>query len=302
MDLSVAVGAAQLPNPVGVASGTFGYGSEYEKLVNLQKVGALFTKAVTLEPRPGNDIPRIIETPSGLINSIGLANVGVDRFVKEKIPFLSQLPCAIIPNVAGSSEADYLKVVATLEHIDDIWGYEINLSCPNVQCGGMAIGTDPAQVEHLTAKLRAITPKPVIVKLTPNVTDIAVIAKAAERGGADAVSCINTLVGMVIDIHKKRPVIASGTGGLSGPAIRPVGVAMTYRTSQAIDIPVIGIGGIMTAEDAIQYFLAGASAIQVGTGTFVDPGCIESILAGIIDYCEKENLHSISDFGKIAIT
>jgi dihydroorotate dehydrogenase (NAD+) catalytic subunit len=298
MNLEVRIGKKTLPNPVGVASGTFGYGSEYESLIDLSRLGAIYTKAVTLEPRFGNDIPRIIETPSGIINSIGLANVGIDRFIEEKVPYLQKLPCAIIANVAGSTEDDYRGVVEKLETCEGIWGYEINVSCPNVKCGGMAFGTDPIQIERLTSLLRQKTDKPLIIKLTPNVTDITVTAKAAEAGGADAISCINTLVGMVIDTKNKKPVLAMKTGGLSGPAIRPVGVAMTYRASHAVKIPVIGMGGIMCADDAIQYLLAGASAIQVGTGTFVDPKIPSEVLTGIEKYADQEGLSCIADFGK----
>lgn len=295
MDLSVRIGTEILKNPIGVASGTFGYGSEYESLVNFNAIGAIFTKAVTVNPRPGNNVPRIIETPSGMINSIGLANVGVEKFLSDKIPFLKKLPCDIIPNVAGSTEEEYQRVVEKLESSQDIFGYEINISCPNVKQGALAFGTDPYIVEQLTNKLRLMTKKPLIIKLTPNVTDITEIAKAAENGGADAVSCINTIIGMVIDVDKRKPALAAGTGGLSGPAIRPVGVAMTYKVSRAVSIPVIGIGGIMTANDALQYFLAGASAIQIGTGNFVNPKVSEEVLEGIVDYCKKEKISCIKD-------
>ena len=293
MDLSIKIGNKLLPNPVGVASGTFGYGSEYEELIDISRLGAIYTKAVTLLPRLGNDIPRIIETPSGMLNSIGLANVGVNRFISEKVPYLEKLPCAIIANVAGSTEEEYAEVTERLETCNSLWGYEINVSCPNVKHGGLSFGTDPHQVEKLTATLRAITKKPLIIKLTPNVTDITVIAKAAQNGGADAISCINTLIGMVIDVKKKAPVLPMKTGGLSGPAIRPIGVAMTYRVSRAITIPVIGMGGIMCADDALQYLLAGASAVQIGTGNFVDPRIAATVLDGINAYCERENFHSI---------
>ncbi len=301
MDLSIKIGKKTLPNPVGVASGTFGYGSEYEDLIDISKLGAIYAKAVTASPRPGNDIPRIIETPSGILNSIGLANVGVEKFLSEKIPYLEQLPCAIIANVAGSTEEEYKSVLKRLESCSSLWGYEINVSCPNVKHGGLSFGTDPSQIERLTSELRSLTEKPLIIKLTPNVTDITVIAQAAERGGADAVSCINTLLGMVIDVKKKQAVFPMKTGGLSGPAIRPVGIAMTYKVSKAVSIPVIGIGGIMNTDDALQYLLAGASAIQVGTGNFVDPQIATSILSGINEFCEKENFHSIEEIHQITI-
>lgn len=296
MDLSVVIGTKKLANPIGVASGTFGYGSEYEKLIDFRDIGALYTKAVTLQPRGGNDMPRIVETPSGIINSIGLANVGVTRFLAEKMPYCATLPCAIIVNVAGSLQEEYAAVVDQCEASDSIWGYEINISCPNVKHGGMALGTNPALVEELTRDLRKRTKKPLIIKLTPNVTNIATIAKAAENGGADAVSCINTLVGMVIDVDAKRPVLSMKTGGLSGPAIRPVGVAATYNVSRAVSIPVIGMGGISCANDALEYLLAGASAIQIGTANFVDPSTASNVLSGIIAFCEKEKLSSIKDF------
>jgi dihydroorotate dehydrogenase (NAD+) catalytic subunit len=298
MDLTLSIGNKSLLNPVGVASGTFGYGSEYEQLIDLSILGALFTKAVTLNPRPGNDIPRMVETPSGMLNSIGLANVGVKRFCEEKMPYLATLPCAVIPNVAGSTPEEYVEVIGHLEQCSGIWGYEINISCPNVRHGGMAFGTDPVMVEQLTAKLRICTQRPLIIKLTPNVTDITTIAKAAENGGANAVSCINTLVGMVIDIKRKRPVLPMKTGGLSGPAIRPVGVAMTYNVSRAVTIPVIGIGGIMNAQDALQYLLAGAGAVQIGTGNFVNPAVCNEVLLGIIDYCKQENIASIRELNQ----
>ncbi|KMQ51804.1 Dihydroorotate dehydrogenase, catalytic subunit [Chitinispirillum alkaliphilum] len=296
IDLSVKIGNSTLPNPIGTASGTFGYGSEYEELMDLSCIGAIYTKAVTLKPRPGNDIPRIIETPSGIINSIGLANVGIDKFISQKIPFLKTLPCAIVVNVAGSTEEEYLSVVQQLEEVENIWGYEINVSCPNVKHGGLAFGTDPTQIERLTSALRKKTVRPLIIKLTPNVTDITLVARAAEDGGADAISCINTLVGMVIDTQKKKPVLQMKTGGLSGPAIRPVGVAMTYRVSNAVSIPVIGMGGIMNTDDAIQYLLAGASAIQIGSANFIDPRIPQNILDGVKDYCNREGITSIGEF------
>jgi dihydroorotate dehydrogenase (NAD+) catalytic subunit len=297
MDVSVRIGTGTLQNPVGVASGSFGYGSEYERLIDLSAIGALFTKAVTPEPRPGNDIPRIIETPAGLLNSIGLANAGLEAFLKTKAPYLAGLTCSVIVNVAGAVEKDYCTVVTGIEHgAPDIDGYEINLSCPNVKLGGLAFGTEPRQVESITKALRDLTHKPLIVKLTPNVTDITEIARAAEAGGADAVSCINTVLGMAIDTVHKRPVLPGGTGGLSGPAILPIGLAAVYRVSRAVSIPVIGIGGIHEPDHAIQYLLAGASAVQIGTANFVDPGIHEAVLQEIYRYAERENLGCVRDF------
>jgi dihydroorotate dehydrogenase (NAD+) catalytic subunit len=291
----VKIGSKELTNPVGVASGTFGYGSEYEELINLEIIGALFAKSVTLEPREGNDIPRLVETASGLINSIGLANVGIDRYIAEKLPYFGTLPCPVVANIAGGEEEEYCELVTRLTGREELWGFEVNLSCPNVK-HGLAFGTEPRTVEALTAQLRKLTAMPLIVKLTPNVTDIGVIAKAAEAGGADAVSCINTLVGMVIDIESKRPVLPAGTGGLSGPAIRPVGVAAVYRVARAVSIPVIGIGGITSASDAIQYLLAGASAIQVGTANFANPSTVEEVAAGIDEYARENEIDSVLGF------
>lgn len=285
-----------MSNPVGTASGTFGFGEEYSELIDLSKLGAIYTKALTPSPRDGNAVPRLTETPSGILNSIGLANPGVDKFLADKVPFLDTVQCTVILNVSGSTEEEYIEVIKRTDHLNSLDGYEVNISCPNVKHGGLAFGTDPSQVQTLTAKLRKITKKPLIVKLTPNVTDISVIAKAAEAGGADAVSCINTVRGMVIDTKKKKPVIPAGIAGLSGPAIRPVGVAAVYTVSRAISIPVVGLGGIMSANDAIEYLLAGASSIQVGTGLFVDPQLPIKVLHGIKEYMKQNELKKISDF------
>jgi dihydroorotate dehydrogenase (NAD+) catalytic subunit len=296
IDLSIRIGEGRFANPVGVASGTFGYGREYEGLVDFSDIGAIYTKAVTLEPRPGNAPPRLAETPSGILNSIGLANVGVEKFIADKLPFLRALPCAAVVNVAGSTEDEYKKVTERLESVDGgIWGYEINVSCPNVKHGGLAFGTDPAQIERLTSSLRKLTKRPLIIKLTPNVTDITAVAKAAEAGGADAVSLINTLVGMVIDVKTRKPALGAKTGGLSGPAVRPVGVALTYRVKRAVSIPVIGMGGISNADDALQYILAGASAVQIGTANFVNPGTAGEVLRGIREYCIDNGAPSLKE-------
>jgi len=297
IDLTVKIGSKSLPNPIGVASGTFGYGREYEELIDLSDIGAIFTKAVTIAPRDGNAPPRIVETPSGILNSIGLANVGVDKFISEKLPFLKTVPSAVVVNVAGSTEDEYHQVIEKLESAndDDIWGYEVNVSCPNVKHGGLAFGTNPAQIERLTSALRKLTKRPLIMKLTPNVTDITAIAKAAEAGGADGISLINTLVGMVINVKEKRSALGTITGGLSGPAVRPVGVALTYKASRAVSVPVIGMGGISSTDDALQYLLAGASAVQIGTANFVDPKAPRSILEGIRAYCAEQGLGSVND-------
>lgn len=301
LDMSVRIGELVMPNPVGVASGTFGYGEEYAALLDLSQLGALYTKAVTPEYRAGNPAPRLADTPAGMLNSIGLANPGLDAFITEKLPGLKARRCPVIVNVAGKTEDDYVRVLERLEAEEGIAGYEINVSCPNVAHGGLAFGTEPAQVERLTRRLRDSLAnrvgtsgrRPLIVKLSPNVTDITVIAKAAESGGADALSCINTLVGMVIDTKTKKPVLAMKTGGLSGPAIRPVGVAMVYKASRAVSIPVIGLGGITDADDALQYLLAGAVAVQVGTALFSRPEAPLEILAGIRAFMEREHIKCV---------
>jgi dihydroorotate dehydrogenase (NAD+) catalytic subunit len=311
LDLSVAIGTMRMPNFVGLASGTFGYGDEYGELVDLDTLGALYTKAVTLVPRVGNPPPRLVETPAGMINSIGLANPGLEAFIREKLPRLRLRRCSVVVNVAGSTEDEYTRVIEGIESAagpatasgerpsSGVDGYEINVSCPNVQHGGMAFGTDPFQVERLTRSLRARTARPLIIKLSPNVTDIAEIARAAEAGGANALSCINTLVGMAIDTKRLRPCIAMGTGGLSGPAIRPVGVACVWKVSRAVKIPVIGLGGISCADDALQYLLAGARAIQVGTATFTDPRCALLILSGIAAWMRERGVARVSDIREL---
>lgn len=296
MDLSVKIGNMILPNPVGTASGTFGFGEEYSQLIDLSRLGAIYTKALTPSPRDGNAVPRLTETPSGILNSIGLANPGIDKFLTGKVPFLNSVNCPVFLNVSGSTEDDYIEVIKRTNDLKCIDGFEVNISCPNVKHGGLAFGTDPAQVERLTAKLRKLTFKPLIVKLTPNVTDIALIAKAAESGGADSVSCINTVRGMVIDTTKKKSVIPTGIAGLSGPAIRPIGVAAVYTVSRSVSIPVIGLGGIMSADDAIQYLLAGASAIQIGTGLFVDPQLPLKVIDGIEEYMRNNKIEKIKGF------
>ena len=302
VDMSVRIGDLVMRNPVGVASGTFGYGEEYGSLVDIDCLGALYTKAVTPEPRPGNPAPRLADAPAGMLNSIGLANPGLDVFIADILPGLRARRCAVIVNVAGRTEDDYVRVVERLEAEDGIAGYEINVSCPNVAHGGLAFGTDLAQVERLTRRLAdAVGTRPLIVKLSPNVTDITAIAKAAEAGGAAAVSCINTLVGMVIDTKARKPVLATGTGGLSGPAVRPVGVAMVYKASRAVSIPVIGLGGICDADDALQYLLAGAVAVQVGTALFSRPETPLEVAAGIRAFMEREGVEKVADIQRLLL-
>lgn len=299
-DLRVKIGELVLPNPVGVASGCFGFGKDYGQLIEVNRLGALYTKAVTLEPRAGNDIPRLADTPSGMLNSIGLANPGLEGFVSEKLPEIRQFSCPVIVNIAGKTEDDYALLLEKLEELDGFDGYELNISCPNVKEGGLAFGTNPELVERLVKRLATILEKkrqkrPLIVKLSPNVTDIAAIARAAESGGATAISAINTVLGMVIDTKKRKPVLAMGSGGLSGPAIRPVGVAAVWRISRAVKIPVIGLGGIMNTDDAIQYFMAGATAIQMGTALFSRPEAPLEVIDGIKSFMEENRLNSMEE-------
>lgn len=296
MDLTSRLGDLVLPNPVGVASGTFGYAKEYDHLVDFTRVGAVYTKAVTPEPRVGNPAPRLVETPAGMLNSIGLANVGMRAFVADKMGFLRTIPSRVMVNVAGAVDSDYEEVVEFLDGVEGVDGFEINVSCPNVKHGGMALGTDPKLVAAITKSLRSRTKKPLILKLSPNVTDIGVMAEAAEAEGADAVSCINTLVGMVIDLKTKKPVLPFGTGGLSGPAILPVAVAAVYKVSRRVKIPVVGIGGITRWQDAVQHLLAGASSVQVGCGTFANPRLPQEVHDGILAWAWEEGLQSLGDF------
>ena len=294
-DLSVRIAGRTLPNPVGVASGTFGFGEEYGSLIDLSSLGAVFTKAVTPEPREGNRPPRLAETPAGLINAIGLANPGIQGFLNEKVPVLRNLPCPAIVNVAGETVSDYVAVAEAMDSFEPVWGVELNVSCPNVDQGGIAFGIDPATTADLVGAVRKVLSKPLIVKLSPNVTDIAALGRAAAEAGADALSCINTLTGMKVDVARRKPVIPRGAGGLSGPAIRPVGVAAVWKVSKAVQIPVIGMGGIATAEDALEYLLAGASAVQIGTALFSEPEVPERVLSGIRDYMMREGFETIDD-------
>ncbi len=291
VDLSTNLGRRQFANPVFVASGTFGYGFEVERLADISKLGAIVTKSVTLEPRTGNPPPRIVETTGGMINSIGLANVGVERYISDYLPQLQGGGADFIMNIAGSTSDEYLKVLEKVEAIStDIAGYEINISCPNVSEGGMEFGVSADQTARLTRRLRKRTERLLIMKLSPNVTDITAIGLAAQDNGADAVSAINTLVGMSIDINSQRPDIYRTLGGLSGPAIKPVGIASVYKLARKLSIPIIGIGGITSAEDVIEYTLAGASAVQIGTANFRDPACGINIINDLRSRLEDSNI------------
>ena len=293
-DLSIKIGHTTFKNPIFVASGTFGYGTENTELVDVSNIGAIVTKSITLNPREGNPPPRIVETPSGMINSIGLANIGVDKYVSEMLPVYEKIGSPIIMNIAGSSMEEYIKVMQQVEAVSsNIVGYEINISCPNVKEGGMEFGVDCDMTEKLTKKLRKLTERLLIMKLSPNVTDISAIAKSSENGGADAVSAINTVIGMSIDHKTGKSNIYTTYGGLSGPAIKPVGLACVYKVYHTVKIPIIGIGGIVNSSDVIEYILAGSSAVQVGTANYRDPGIAEKILNDLNSYLDVQSLDSI---------
>lgn len=294
MNMKVNLAGVVLNNPVMTASGTFGSGEEYSELVDLNRLGAVVTKGVANIPWAGNPTPRIAETYGGMINAIGLQNPGMDVFIKRDIPFLKKYDTKIIVNVCGKTTEDYIEVVERLsdEPVDML---EINISCPNVKEGGIAFGQDPKAVEAITKEVKKYAKQPVIMKLSPNVTDITVMAKAAEAGGADVLSMINTLTGMKIDVNRRTFSVANKTGGLSGPAIKPIAVRMVYQAACAVKIPIIGMGGIMTAEDALEFILAGATAVSVGTANFVNPYATTEIIAGIEDYMIKYQIEDISE-------
>ena len=294
MNLSVSFAGIDFKNPITVASGTFGSGKEYSGFVNLNRLGAVTTKGVSDVPWEGNPTPRIAEVRGGMLNAIGLQNPGIDLFLERDIPYLRQFDTRIIVNVCGHTEEEYLKVVERLSDapVDML---EINISCPNVKAGALAFGQDPKTVERITSEIKKKAAQPVIMKLTPNVTDIKEIAKAAEAGGADGVSLINTITGMKIDIERKTFALANKTGGLSGAAVHPVAVRMVYEVNSAVNIPILGMGGVYTAEDAIELILAGAGMVAVGTANFADPTATESILEGIEDYMARHGVEDISE-------
>lgn len=290
-----------LKNPVMTASGTFGYGVEYAKAIDVSRLGAIVTKGVTLRPRRGNPQPRLAETPAGMLNSIGLQNPGARAVIRDKARSWAKLNVPIIVNIAGETVDEYAQVAALFEAAPSVAALEVNISCPNVKLGGMAFGVDPDAAAEVTSAVKAASSLPVIVKLSPNVTDIVQIARAVVRAGADAVSLINTLVGMVIDVKARRPFLGTGTGGLSGPAIRPVALRMVYEVARAVDVPVIGVGGICTTEDALQFLMAGATAVQVGTATFVNPSAAVEIVSGLEAFLDGERLTSIAEVIGVAI-
>lgn len=301
IDLSVDIKGIKFDNPVIAASGTFGFGREFKDYVDLNMIGGIAVKGLTLEPRQGNRPPRIAETPAGILNSVGLQNPGVEAFIRDEIPFLKKYKTKIIANIAGNTIEDYCKMAEMLSE-EDIDGIELNVSCPNVKRGCVAFGTTPAGINEITKNVRKYCKKPLIVKLTPNVTDIKEVAKAAEDAGADAISLINTILGMAIDIHKKRPILANNMGGLSGPAVKPIAVRMVYEVAQTVNLPVIGMGGISGGDDAVEFLLAGASAVMVGTYNFVNPTACVDVVNGIKKYMETYGHKSVYDIiGKVSM-
>ncbi len=294
-DLRVTIGSLSLVNPVMTASGTFGYAQEFETLMDLRRLGAIIVKGISLHPRAGNPPPRIIESACGMLNAIGLQNVGVQRFIEEKLPYLGGLGVPIIVNILGDSLDEYREITERLADSPVVSAIEVNISCPNVKKGGVAFGTDPMMAAAVTGAVKEKTTAPVIVKLSPNVTDVTLIARAVAEAGADAVSLINTLIGMAIDLKRRRPALANVFGGLSGPAIKPIALRMVYQVAKTVSIPVIGIGGIESADDALEFMLAGATAVQIGTANFVNPRASEDVVDGIGAYVIQEKLPSIRE-------
>ena len=294
-ELAVKIGSLSFKNPVLTASGTFGYGEEFSPFVNLNALGAIVVKGISLEPRDGNLPPRIMEVTGGMLNTIGLQNVGLQAFINDKLPLLRKYSTPIIVNIFGESADDYVRLAEAFEKTVGVHALEVNISCPNVKKGGVHFGTQPEMAQAITARIKAVTALPVIVKLTPNVTDIAQIAQAVEAGGADAISLINTLTGMSVDIQRRVPHLKNITGGLSGPAIKPIALRMLWQVKKAVSIPLIGIGGIMNAADALEFLIVGAKAVQVGTANFINPAATMDIIYGIKAYLMKENITDINE-------
>jgi dihydroorotate dehydrogenase (NAD+) catalytic subunit len=295
------IAGIRFQNPVWTASGTFGYGKEFASLIDLNELGAIVVKGISPEPMEGNPSPRIYESESGMLNAIGLQNVGAKRFLTEKLPFLRTLKARCIVNVFAYSTEDYVRCVEILNEGDGLSAYELNISCPNTRCGGIVYGSDPKLTEEVVAACKKAARFPLIVKLSPNVTDITVFARAAEAAGANALSLVNTLVGMAIDIETRTPRLWNVTGGLSGPSIKPVALRMVYQAARAVKIPIIGLGGISTSEDALEFFIAGARAVQVGTANFYDPGASVRIVQGLRDYCLRKRLHLSDLVGSLKV-
>jgi len=294
-NLAVEIAGIKFKNPVMPASGTFGYGQEYAPYLDLNQLGAIVTKGLSLNPKAGNNTPRTCETVSGMLNAIGLQNVGVDAFIQDKMPFLEQFDTPIIVNFFGNTQEEYGEVAARLNDVAGVAALEMNISCPNVKHGGIVFGTDPKAAAAVISLVRKRTNKPLIVKLTPNVTDIQITARAAEDAGADVLSLINTLTGMAVDVKTRKPRLANTIGGLSGPAIRPIAVRLVHQVVQAVQIPVIGVGGISRAMDALEFLIVGARAVQVGTANFVDPHAMATIIADLEEFCRDEGIADIND-------
>jgi len=293
------IAGIRFQNPVWTASGTFGYGKEFSPLIDLNELGAIVVKGISPEPMEGNPSPRIYETESGMLNAIGLQNVGARRFLTEKLPFLRTLRARCIVNVFGYSTEDYVRCLEILNEGEGIAAYELNISCPNTRCGGMVFGSDPKLTEEVVTASKKAARYPLFVKLSPNVTDITVFARAAECAGADALSLVNTLVGMAIDVETRRPRLWNVTGGLSGPSIKPVALRMVYQAARAVKVPIVGLGGISTTEDALEFFIAGARAVQVGTANFYDPASSTRIVHGLREYCQRKRLHLSEIIGSL---
>lgn len=294
-DLSVDIAGIKMRNPVMTASGTFGYGREFADYLDLEQIGAIITKGLSLKPKAGNPTPRIVETPGGMLNAIGLQNVGIEAFISEKLPFLRTVNTPVVANLYGNTLEEYGELARKLDGLPEVAGLEVNISCPNVKQGGIVFGTDPDCAREVVRLVRESSSKPLIVKLSPNVTDIVSMAEACVEAGADALSLINTLTGMAIDLQKRRPILANVTGGLSGPAIKPVALRMVWQVSRAVKVPIIGIGGIMTATDALEFILAGASAIQVGTANFLDPSAAQTIASDMGKYLRDNGIGDIKE-------
>ncbi len=293
--MQVQLAGITLTNPVIAASGTFGYGIEFEEIVSLEKIGGFVTKGISLTPLSGHPAPRILQTAAGMINAIGLQNVGVEEFIARKLPPLARYPaCKVIVNVFGYTVGEYVAVIQRLNQAAGIAAYELNVSCPNVHAGGMAFGSDPGSLEYLVREAKAAAARPLIVKLSPNVTSIAQMARIAANVGADAISLVNTFLAMSIDVETRRPRLTNVTGGLSGPAIKPIAVRMVYEAARAVSIPILGMGGIVTPEDAVEFLLAGATAVQVGTASYADPRAVERIAAGLESWCRSRQVEKVS--------
>lgn len=295
LNLSVDIAGLKLKNPIMTASGTFGYGEEYSEFIDLNRLGAIVVKGLSITPRQGNPTPRIVETPAGMLNAIGLQNIGVKEFIKSKLPFLRQFNTPVIANFFGDSIDEYIHAAEELSSAEGVHALEMNISCPNKQAGWIVFGTDPKTMEQVVTAVRKTTNLPLIVKLSPNVTDIGLMAKVAENAGADAVSLINTITGMVVDIKKRRPVLANNTGGLSGPAVRPIAVRMVWEVYKAVKIPIIGMGGIMATNDALEFLIAGARAVAVGTANFINPTATVEIIEGLEKFLTEEGLSDINE-------